>query len=88
MIEHITGRQVKLVPPSAYFVSAPAPRHPERPAVEVAVATDITARRRPSAGPLIVDVSAVMDEGEPDRMILATGAEGQLALFAGVNLEL
>ena len=90
MIEHITGRQVKLVPPTAYLVSSAPSRTPERAGVEVAVARDVFTEggRERDAGPVVVDVSAVLRKGTAERMILGAGAQGGLALFSGVNVEL
>ncbi len=88
MIEHITGRQVKLVPPTAYLVSAATAKTPQGPPVEVAVTADVEAGSEPTEEPLVVDVSAVLREGTSERMILGEGDQGGLALFSGLNVVL
>ena len=91
MIEHLTGRQVKLVPPTAYLVSAAPARASQRTGVEVALAADVPTPRHEAGDaeePLIVDVSAVVREGTSERMILGAGEHGGLALFSGVNVAL
>lgn len=88
LIKRITGREVLMVPPTAYFVSAPPPRVAPPKPVEVVVAADIPSKADDEGGPLVLDVSAVMREGGSDRMILGSNDDGNLALFRGVNLEL
>ena len=88
MIEHITGRKVKLVPPFAYFVSAAPSRVPEKPDVEVFLAADVAAERKPTREPLVVDVTAVLRRNDTDRLIVGAGDGGGLAVFSGVNREL
>lgn len=88
MIEHITGRKVKVVPPFAYFVSAAPSRVPERPDVEVVLATDVASKRRTTTEPLVVDVSAVLHDISSDRLIVGAGDGDGLAVVAGVDVEL
>ncbi len=88
LIERLTGREVRLVPPTAYIVTAPSTPAPPPPAVEIVVATDLTFDRDPPGSELVVDVTELMHDGLSNRVILGTNPQGGLALFSGVNLEL
>lgn len=88
LIKRISGREVRMVPPTAYFVSAPPSPHVESKPVEVVIAAEIPDDEEPSTEPIVVDVSAVLRDGASDRMILGKNGHGDLALFPGLNLEL
>lgn len=87
LIELVSGRDVKLVPPVAYLVSPPRAQAPER-AVELTFEAAIDPEDDSDGDPLVVDVTSVLREGTSDRMILRRTADGELALSPGLNLEL
>ena len=87
LIELVSGRDVKLVPPVAYLVSPPRAQVPER-AVELTFEAAIDPEDNSDGGPLVVDVTSVLREGTSDRMILRRKADGQLALSPSLNLDL
>lgn len=87
LIELVSGRDVKLVPPVAYLVSPPRSQAPER-AVELTFEAAIDPEEDTEDGPLVVDVTSVLREGTSDRMVLRRKTDGELALSPGLNLEL
>lgn len=86
MIENLTGRQVKLVPPAAYFVSRPAP--PVAAPVDVVVRADMASVSTSGSGPLVVDIHSILETGTANRMVLAGNATGGLDLSVAVDVEL
>jgi hypothetical protein len=86
MIENLTGRQVKLVPPTAYFVSRPAP--PVEAPVDVVVRADMESVSTTGSGPLVVDVHSIVQTGTANRMVLNANATGGLDLSVAVDLDL
>ena len=93
LIETITGRQVKLVPPFTYLVSgAPAPvpkreSESERPA-ELVVPRDLPISDADDSEPLVVDISKVLQRGTADRMVLNPIEDGAFALIPPLDLAL
>lgn len=81
LIASLTGREVKLVPPSAYFVSKPAPP------IEVVAPTGLIAQLGEGAGPITIGISSVLRTGTSKRMILEAGDGGALQIRA-TDLEL
>ena len=86
MIENLTGREVKLVPPAAYFVSRPAP--PVEAPVDVVVRADMESVRTTGSGPLVVGIHSILETGTARRMVLAGNATGGLDLSVAVDVEL
>lgn len=88
LLERITGRQIELVPPFTYLVSAPpAPEpEPERD-VELVVPPDFAVDQHGSE-PLVVDISAVLRRGTADRMVLHRGQDGGFALLPPLDLAI
>ena len=76
LIASLTGREVKLVPPTAYFVSKPAPP------VEVVAPTGLIAELGEGAGPITIGINSVLRTGTSTRMLLEAGAGGALQLRA------
>jgi hypothetical protein len=86
LIENLTGRQVKLVPPSYYFVSRPAP--PVQAPVDVVVRADMEVVRAAGTGPLVVGIHSIVASGTASRMVLHGNAAGGLDLSTAVDLDL
>lgn len=101
LIRTLTGREVKLVPPAAYFMSPPGPASSPTPAEsprvtpaahrrvrpELVVATGINPEG-PETDPLEVDISQLLRDGTSDRMVLGERPSGGLMLVPGIDLEL
>lgn len=87
MISRVTGRQVKLVPPTAYLVSAPSGSHP-LPEVELDAPAGLMQELAAEPGPLEVNIASVLRTGTTDRMLLAPNLGGILELRAAVDLEI
>lgn len=87
MIEHLTGRQVKLVPPTAYLVSASSKPAVATP-VELSHPSDLSALQGAAKGSLEVDISSVLSTGTASRMVLSTNQVGGLDLRAAVDVSL
>jgi hypothetical protein len=86
LIENLTGRQVKLVPPAAYFVSRPAP--PVDAPVDVTVRADMEAVSGAGPGPLEVGIQSILRTGTASRMVLNVSPAGGLDLSTAVDLDL
>ena len=87
LIASLTGREVILVPPSAYFVSAPTHAEAVAP-VELLAPMGLAGQLKEEAGPVEVDITSVLRTGTAERMLLEHKAVGQLQLRAAVDLEL
>lgn len=93
LIETITGRQVKLVPPFTYLVSGPPAPKPEREAgserpPELVVPRELPLDDEAESEPLIVDISSVLRRGTADRMVLNPIEDGAFALIPPLDLAL
>jgi hypothetical protein len=88
LIETLTGRQVVLVPPSAYLVSSPSPPPHGRPSVELVVPPDLVSEQQSGADGLEIDITSVLERGVSERMILARSARGGLELSPALNLAI
>lgn len=87
MIRNLTGREVKLVPPTAYLVSAPS--HPApAPPVELVVPAEITVPHAPAHVPLEVGIASILRTGTSARMTLSQGPAGGLELHAALDVDL
>lgn len=93
LIENITGRQVKMVPPFTYLVSGPPAPEPEpeseseRP-TELIVPRDLPRGGESESDPLVVDISSVLRRGTADRMVLNPIENGAFALIPPLDLAL
>lgn len=87
MIAKLTGRQVKLVPPTAYLVSAPAGPEPIK-SVELLAPLGLASQLREEPGTLEVDITSVLRSGTAERMLLDQKTTGQLQLRAALDVEL
>ncbi len=87
MIAHLTGREVKLVPPTAYLVSA-STKPQAAASVELVHAADLPAQLGSAAGPLEVEITSVLHTGTASRMVVSSDHSGGLVLHAAVNVEL
>lgn len=88
MIKRLTGRDVKFVPPSPYFVSGPPRPEP----VELQLAT--LPPRAPERSvpddpetPVTVDITDVVERGTTPRMRLVSGGDGTLSLHPELNID-
>ena len=93
MIETITGRQVKLVPPFTYLVSGPPAPKPERESdserpPELVVPRELPLDAESDSEPLIVDITSVLRRGTADRMVLNPIEDGAFALIPPLDLAL
>lgn len=88
LIQRITGREVRMVPPAAYFVSAPPLEQPDREPPELVVVADLTKVTGEREDPMVVDVSAVLGRSTTERLILDIDEGGRAALFPGLSLQL
>lgn len=87
LIKNLTGRDVKLVPPSPYLVSGPV--RPEPVTVEFVAAERPVRKREDSADePVQVDISEVIERGTTPRMRLSGGEPGTLVLQPELNVAL
>lgn len=87
LIASLTGRQVKLVPPSAYLVSAPSGSHLFAP-VELLAPIGLANDLQQSSGPLEIDITSVLRTGTAERMLLDQKPTGNLQLRAAVDVEI
>ncbi len=79
LIASLTGREVKLVPPSAYFVSKPAP---PAPPIEVVAPAGLITELGEGSGPIEIAIGSVLRTGTSKRMLLDTAEDGGLQLRA------
>lgn len=87
LIAKLTGREVKLVPPTAYLVSAPSGAVLFAP-VELVAPTGLAGELRHGAGPLEVDITSLLRTGTAERMLLDRQPTGDLQLRAAVDIEI
>jgi hypothetical protein len=87
LISTLTGRQVKLVPPTAYFVSGPA-TSTVLPEVELDAPVGLMQQLAAAPGPLEVHIESVLRSGTAPRMLLTPNAAGQVELFSALDVEL
>lgn len=87
MIARLTGRQVKLVPPTAYLVSAPAGVEPVQ-AVELLAPQGLASQLQGQPGTLEVDITSVLRTGTAQRMRLDQQPAAQLQLRAALDVDL
>jgi hypothetical protein len=87
LISTLTGRQVKLVPPTAYFVSAPSGSK-LFPEVELDAPVGLMQHLAAEPGPLEVHIESVLRSGTAHRMLLTPNAAGQIELFSALDVEL
>ena len=86
LIESLTGREVKLVPPAAYFVSRPAP--PVEAPVDVVVRADMKSVGTTGTGPLFIGIHSILETGTANRMVLTGNGTGGLDLSVAVDVDL
>jgi hypothetical protein len=79
LIASLTGREVKLVPPSAYFVSKPAP---PAPPIEIVAPAGLITELGEGSGPIEIGIASVLRTGTSKRMLLDTTEGGGLQLRA------
>lgn len=87
LIASLTGREVKLVPPTAYLVSAPGGRA-ATPPVELLAPLGLAGQLREEPGTLEVDITSVLRTGTAERMLLDQSTVGKLQLRAAIDVEL
>lgn len=86
LISTLTGRQVKLVPPTAYFVSGPSSGRP--PEIELDAPVGLMQQLAAEPGPLEVHIESVLRSGTAPRMLLAPNSAGHVELYSALDLEL
>jgi hypothetical protein len=79
LIASLTGREVKLVPPSAYLVSKPTP---PAPPIEIVAPAGLITELGEGSGPIEIAVASVLRTGTSKRMLLDTADDGMLRLRA------
>jgi hypothetical protein len=79
LIASLTGREVKLVPPSAYFVSKPAA---PAPPIEIVAPAGLISELGEGSGPIEIAIASVLRTGTSKRMLLDTAEDGGLQLRA------
>jgi hypothetical protein len=87
LIASLTGREVKLVPPTAYLVSAPTARNATEP-VELLAPLGLAGQLKEEPGTLEVDITSVLRTGTAERMLLDQSTVGKLQLRSAVDVEL
>ena len=87
LIATMTGREVKLVPPAAYLVSAPEGAQIFAP-VELFAPMGLAGQLQRQSGPVTVDITSVLRSGTADRMLLDQNVAGALQLRPAVDVEL
>ncbi len=85
LIKKLTGRDVKLVPPSPYLVSGPV--RPEPVTVEVAK-LELADVGDGADEPIEVDITEVIERGTSARMRLSDGEHGALRLRPDLDLAM
>lgn len=87
LIRTLTGREVVLVPPTAYLTSAPAAA--AHGPVELVVPRDLLGDdERDERGPLEIDVTRLLEGGVPARMLLGRCGSGGLELGPALDVAL
>lgn len=88
LIKKLTGREVALVPPSPYFVSAPAKPEPVKTDVELTVVNDVEIPQDDRRQPLTIDINEVIRNGTSKRMRLSNEPGIGLKLQPELDVEL
>lgn len=86
LIERMTGRDIRLVPPTTYLVSAP--NRPEPVSVELVRPPGPSTSPDPDTEPLAVDITPVLRHGTTARLRLVQDATAGLVLHPELDVEL
>lgn len=87
LIKNLTGREVKLVPPTAYIVGPVETPEPVAP-VDLAVPSGLLAQYQQSPGALVVDITSILRGGASSQLTLGQNSGGSLALFNHVDVTI